>query len=250
MRWPVPEVFDAKVQAVFDHVLTAYGDDGTSVYGHGPVVGEAATGAEAVTPQEQDLASITDAVVERMRTDAEFASIVANQLGLPGGAALRTVEEIVANDEDYSVEFKSTARWDLREDKPNKAMEDAVVKTVAGFLNTDGGTLLIGVDNSGNALGLEHDYQRMKPPNGDGFGNWLTTHLINSLGYTPVTRIRARITTYRGEEICRVDVAAHTEPVWAKTSKESRIFFARFSNSTRAVPEEEISSYVATHWKL
>src|SRR6185437_2559532 len=28
-----PEVFDAKVQAVFDHVLTAYGDDGTSVYG-------------------------------------------------------------------------------------------------------------------------------------------------------------------------------------------------------------------------
>ena len=71
----------------------------------------------------------------------------------PGGAALRTVEEIIANDEDYSVEFKSTARWDLREGKPNKAMEDAVVKTVAGFLNTDGGTLLIGVDNSGSALG-------------------------------------------------------------------------------------------------
>ena len=157
-----PEVFDAKVQAVFDHVLTAYGDDGTSVYDR-DLVGEAATpGAGVAVLHEQDLASITDAVVERIRTDAEFASLVADQLGLPGGAALRTVEEIVANDEDYSVEFKSTARWDLREDKPNKAMEDAVVKTVAGFLNTDGGTLLIGVDNSGNAIGLDHDYQRVQ----------------------------------------------------------------------------------------
>ena len=78
-------------------------------------------------------------------TDAEFASLVAEQLGLPGGAALRTVDELIDNDEDYAVEFKSTARWDLREGKPNKAMEDAIVKTVAGFLNTDGGTLLIGI---------------------------------------------------------------------------------------------------------
>ncbi|MDQ3715868.1 MAG: hypothetical protein M3381_07590 [Actinomycetota bacterium] len=27
-----PEVFDAKVQAIFDHVATAYGDDGNNVY--------------------------------------------------------------------------------------------------------------------------------------------------------------------------------------------------------------------------
>jgi type I restriction enzyme, R subunit len=52
-------------------------------------------------------------------------------------------------------------------------MEDAVVKTVAGFLNTGGGTLLIGVDNSGNTIGLDHDYERVKPENGDGFVNWL-----------------------------------------------------------------------------
>ena len=199
---------------------------------------------------DQDLASMTDAVVERIRTDAEFASLVANQMGLPGGAALRTVEEIVANDEDYSVEFKSTARWDLREGKPNKAMEDAVVKTVAGLLNTDGGTLLIGVDNSGTPVGLDHDYQRVQPKNGDGFVNWLTTHLINALGHTPVARIRARITTFQGKDICRVDVAGHTEPVWAKTSKETRIFFARFNNSTRAIPDDEVNDYVATHWRI
>ena len=242
-----PEVFDAKVQAVFDHILTAYGDDGTSVYETDHVAVEAKPAAEVAVLQDQDLASITDAVVERIRTDAEFASLVADQLGLPGGAALRTVEEIIINDEDYSVEFKSTARWDLRKGKPNKAMEDAVVKTVAGFLNTDGGTLLIGVDNSGTAIGLDRDYELVKPKNGDGFVNWLTTHLINALGHTPVARIRARITTYSAREICRIDVARHTQPVWAKTSKESRIFFARFNNTTRAIPDDEVTAYVATH---
>ena len=173
---------------------------------------------------------------------------VADQLGLPGGAALRTVDEIIANDEDFTVEFKSTARWDLREGKPNKAMEDAVVKTIAGFLNTDGGTLLIGVDDSGAVLGLDHDYDRVQPKNGDGFVNWLTTHLINALGHPPVTRVRARIVVHDGKQICRVDVARHSQPVWAKTSKAERVLFARFNNSTRAVPADEADAYVSLRW--
>jgi type I restriction enzyme, R subunit len=242
-----PELFDLKVQAVFDHVITAYGDDGSSVY-TGDRVEAATTGAGVATLTAPDLASIADSVVERIRTDAEFAARVADQLGLPGGAALRTVGEILANDEDFTVEFKSTARWDLREAKPNKALEDAVVKTVAGFLNTDGGTLLIGVDNSGAVLGLDHDYDRVQPKNGDGFVNWLTTHLINALGHPPVTRVRARIVVHDGKQVCRVDVARHSQPVWAKTSKAERVLFARFNNSTRAVPADEADAFVSLRW--
>jgi type I restriction enzyme, R subunit len=84
-------------------------------------------------------------------------------------------------------------------------MEDAVLKTIAGFLNTDGGTLLIGVDDSGAVLGLDHDYGRVQPKNGDGYVNWLTTHLTNAFGHPPVTRIRARIVVYGGRQICRDD---------------------------------------------
>ncbi|MGH8961964.1 MAG: type I restriction enzyme endonuclease domain-containing protein, partial [Jatrophihabitantaceae bacterium] len=242
-----PEVFDTKVQAVFDHIISAYGDDGSNVYS-GDRVEAAATGAGVATLTAPDLASVADSVVERIRTDAEFASLVAEQLGLPGGAALRTVEEILANEEDFVVEFKSTARWDLREGKPNKAMEDAVVKTIAGFLNTDGGTLLIGVDDRGVVLGLDHDYDRVQPRNGDGFVNWLTTHLINALGHPPVTRVRARIAVHEGKPLCRVDVARHSAPVWAKTSKGDRVLFARFNNSTRAVPADEADAYVRLRW--
>jgi type I restriction enzyme R subunit len=198
-------------------------------------VGEQATsGAGVATLTKPDISTIADEVVEQIRNDAEFAARVAEQLGLPGGSVLRTVEELLANDEDFAVEFK--------------AMEDAVVKTVAGFLNSDGGTLLIGVDNAGVVLGLELDYARVKPQNGDGFVNWLTTHLINALGHTPVTRARARVIVHDGNEICRIDVAGAAAPVFAKTSKNPQVFYVRFNNSTRALPENEIEAYIAARW--
>ena len=97
-------------------------------------------------------------------------------------------------------------------------------------------------------VGLDHDYPRVKPPNGDGFVNWLTTHLINAFGHAPVMRTRARIAVHDGREICRVDVARSSQPVWAKTSKDDRVFFVRMNKSTRALPEAELPSYVTDRW--
>ena len=161
---------------------------------------------------------------------------------------MRTVEEILENDEDFAVEFKSTARWDIQEAKPNKAMEDAVVKTVSGFLNTDGGTLLIGVEPDRHVIGLSYDYSRVKPPNGDGFVNWLTTHLANAIGHAAAMRTRARITVHDSQEICRLDVARSSQPVWANMSQKPRVFFVRMNNSTRELPENELDAYLADRW--
>ena len=241
-----PELFDVKVQAVFDHVLGSYGDDGSSVYS-GEDVAPVAGGPVGVMTKP-DIDTLAESVVERIRNDAVLASRITEQLGLAKGAAFRTIQEIIENDEDYAVEFKSTARWDVRESKPNKAMEDAIVKTVAGFLNTDGGTLLIGIGPDREVVGLAHDYPLVKPTNGDGFVNWLSTHLANAIGHAAVMRTRARIREHQGAEICRVDVAASSVPVWAKTSKEHRVFFVRMNNSTRAMPESELPTYLVDRY--
>lgn len=242
-----PEVFDAKVQAVFDHIATAYGDDGTSVY-QAARAATTTTGTIATLIEVPDnTAALTEELVERLRQDAEFVALVAEKLGLVGKPELRTVKQLIDNDEDYAVEFKSTARWDLHENQPSKAMEDAIVKTVAGFLNSEGGTLLIGIGPDREVVGLAHDYARVKPTNGDGFVNWLTTHLINALGHTPVKFTRARVDAYDGHEICRVDIASSPRPVRAKTSKAD-LFFVRFNNSTRSLPDGEIEDYTRTHW--
>ncbi len=240
------ELFDEKVDSIFNHIVASYGSDGESVYDGSAVEAVAPTGGGVATLAPSDIDTITDNVVEQLRNDAELASAVAAKLGLPAIAALRTVDDLIENDEDFAVEFKSTARWDLRESKKNKAMEDAVVKTIAGFLNADGGTLLIGIGDSCETVGLDHDYDCVKPKNGDGFVNWLTTHLINALGPVPVTRTRARILVREGKEICRVDAASSPDAVWAKTSKGDRVFFVRMNNSTRPIPEAEVDRFLAT----
>jgi type I restriction enzyme R subunit len=246
-----PELFDSKVQAIFDHLVSAYGDDGATVY---DAQGEEPPPGQGVVPasiSEVELGSLTDDVIERIRNDARFAAIVAGMYGLPGAAVLRTVEELIDNDEDAAVEFKSTARWDLRESKKSKEVEDSVVKSVAAFLNSDGGTLLIGIGPDRELVGLGFDYPLVRPGNGDGFVNWLTTKLIDAIGHVPTTQVRARIIDYRGQEICRVDVAPGNAPVWAKTTKNPRAFFVRMNNSTRDVTlesEEAVEEYVAQRW--
>ena len=99
--------------------------------------------------------------------------------------------ELIAGDETFEVEFKSTARWNLRDGVKDKRMEDAVVKTIAGFLNTDGGTLFIGIDDQRTPIGLHHDTPLVKPSNVDGFVNWLTTHLVTALTHAAVMRTRS-----------------------------------------------------------
>ena len=75
------------------------------------------------------------------------------------------------------------APGDLKQNTQNKAMEQAVVKTVAAFLNTEGGTLLIGVDDSGTVLGVANDYKTLgKHQERDGFESWLTKLRLDQFG--------------------------------------------------------------------
>ncbi len=59
--------------------------------------------------------------------------------------------------ESEFLELKSTMRKNLKSGKNGKEIEIAWLKGVVGFLNTEGGILLIGVDDDGNILGIEAD---------------------------------------------------------------------------------------------
>lgn len=78
-----PEVFDTKVQAVYDHVQSAYGDDGSSVYTLRALPAGEARAADVATVA-LDVDRISDAVVERIRVDPEFAARVAVELDASG----------------------------------------------------------------------------------------------------------------------------------------------------------------------
>lgn len=59
----------------------------------------------------------------------------------------KAIRELIAAGESATVEFKSSARWDVKQNQPGKHVERVIVKTVAAFLNTTGGALVIGVED-------------------------------------------------------------------------------------------------------
>jgi len=67
------------------------------------------------------------------------------------------VLSIIRTGETKKVEFKSTFRYNLREKKIDSAMTFEVMRAINAMLNTLGGTLLIGVEDDGNILGVDND---------------------------------------------------------------------------------------------
>jgi hypothetical protein len=67
------------------------------------------------------------------------------------------LREYISQGEGPKVEFKSTIRTNLQTGKRGKEIEFAWLKAVTAFLNSDGGTLLLGVADSGEICGIEAD---------------------------------------------------------------------------------------------
>lgn len=246
-----PETWERKAEIVFNHIFASYYDDGGSVYEEPDAAllpAHEVTSAAGAATGVVDLQHITGAVLDEIRRDRGFAELVAEQLRGHGAFFAVPTEELIAKDETYDVEFKSTARWNLRESRKDKRMEDAIVKTIAAFLNTDGGTLFIGVADDRGIVGLDHDVPLVNPPTVDGLVNWLTTHLINALKHPAVMRTRARIDQIPEGHVCRVDVARSSVPVVARMADAREAFWVRMNNSTRKLPEIEADEYIRDHW--
>ncbi len=159
--------------------------------------------------------------------------------------------DLIEAGESDRVEFKASARWGYKADRLLPEVEDGFVKTVAGFLNAGGGTLLIGVeDRTGELVGLEHDVASVKGKDLDGYENWMTDRLVNALnpGTTSVARVAVSFAAVDGIEVARLEVAASPEPVYTKTSKSDEAFYVRISNSTRELSPSETVKYVSEHW--
>ena len=75
-------------------------------------------------------------------------------------AATFDLESVIAAGESDHVEYKASLRYAHGpHEVPTETLEVEVAQTLAAFMNSEGGTLLIGVDDDGEIVGIEHDYR-------------------------------------------------------------------------------------------
>lgn len=180
----------------------------------------------------------------------EYVHVIKGMVQSASGRILtRDPRILLQKGESAFVEFKETLRYDGRKGETSRELERMTLKTIAAFLNADGGTLLIGVNDEGKAVGLQNDYKTLTKKNRDGFENHLTMLVKTQIGLPFAKYVSVSFEDIDGQDICVVSVKEGHKPAYVQNGDKKEDFFVRVGNSTQPFSMSEAEEYIKTHWK-
>jgi type I restriction enzyme, R subunit len=197
----------------------------------------------------QDIVDSNFELYRRITDDPAFGAAVKNFLFDQYLRAHRQADELIKRGESKTLEFKSTLRWSLKDGRhDDRNVTHAVLKTVAAFLNTEGGDLLIGVADDGAVVGIEHD----QLDTDDKFMRHLTQAVRNGLGDRAGTCIDPNVQIVQGRTVCLVSCQRSPEPVFLKwkgleRSPDSDFYVRTGPGSVRLAPDSA-REYIRTRF--
>jgi hypothetical protein len=197
----------------------------------------------------QEIVDTNFELYKRITDDRGFGDALKNFLFDQYLRGHRNAAELIKRGESKTLEFKSTLRWSLKENRQdNKGVTHAALKTIAAFLNTEGGDLLIGVADDGSVVGIEHDQFE----NGDKFMLHLAQVVRNGLGDRAGTCIDPKIQAVERKSVCVVTCQRSPEPVFLKwkgmEGSPEGDFFVRTGPGTVRLPPESAKEYIRTRF--
>jgi len=145
----------------------------------------------------------------------------------------------VMNGESEVVEFKATLRTNLHTGSKDPRMELAVLKTLAGFLNNNGGTLVVGVADDGSPVGIQVD----EFENEDKMSLHLVSIVKTRMGIQALTNLHIH---FDDHEDCRVMVLKCPKgsmPVFVMEGSTEH-FYVRTGPSTTELSPSQTQDYI------
>ncbi len=161
----------------------------------------------------------------------------------------KDLQSLIKDGENSFVEFKETLRFDIKKNEVNKDVERSVIKTIVGFMNAEGGMLVIGVKDDGSIEGLERDYKTLPKKNADGFENYLNLLIKNNIGLEFTKYVNVRFEKIDNKEICAVSIKHPHKPSYLKNADGNEEFFVRVGNSSQPFKMSQAEEYIKGKWK-
>lgn len=155
----------------------------------------------------------------------------------------RSIGELIKLPESPTLEYKSTLQWDVRQERKNEDLRLSVLKTIAAFLNSNGGVLLIGVEDNGNIFGLEKDLSLLSKKNLDQFEQTIVNLICDRIGASFSQLVKIRFENIEGKDICAVDVRKSAKRAFMK-GKEKLEFYIRAGNTSKSLEVPDIYDYI------
>jgi len=184
----------------------------------------------------------------------EFSLLGLFQLGLIVFIFTRSMNEegdindMLETGEHEKLEFKTSLRWDTKQNQVNKELERTAMKTITAFLNSEGGYLLVGVDDKGKPIGLENDFASLARPDADGFENHFNNLFKSMVGSEFRRLVKLTFNNIGDKIICLINVEPGHKPAYLKTGADED-FYIRTGNVTTPLKISEVASYTSSWWR-
>lgn len=160
------------------------------------------------------------------------------------------IDTLIKMDESIQLELKSSFQWDIEKNCKNKNLRNEVIKTVAAFNNTEGGYLLIGINDEKEIVGVEKDYFSFRgKQNKDVFLQTLTHEIENKISKDFAVKVDVKFYNLESKDVCRIKVNSGIEPIWVKEEKDTEVFYIRLQNLTKAFSPSESAKYIKKRWR-
>ncbi|MEK6800849.1 MAG: ATP-binding protein [Nanoarchaeota archaeon] len=154
------------------------------------------------------------------------------------------IKRLIEKGEHKHLEFKSTLRKNLYTNQIDKKVEHAVLRTLNSYLNSNGGTLLVGVSDSGEILGLDND----EFPSKDKLSLHFTTMVRDYIGSEFLPFINFELVEVDGKNILKIDCISSDKPVFLKFNNEEE-FYVRNGPATNELTGSSLIDYINTRFK-
>jgi len=146
---------------------------------------------------------------------------------------------LIKKGENEKLEFKSTLRTNLHTGEKDKRVENSVLKTLVAFLNSEGGTLMIGVSDNGEILGIEKDDFE----NNDKFNRHFTNLVKERIGNEFLPYMDFELCSIDGKYILKVECKKSDKPLFLKYDSLEE-FYIRVGASTIQINGNELIEYI------
>jgi len=155
-----------------------------------------------------------------------------------------TLESRIARGEGMQNEFKATLRYNQHTEQKDPRMEHAVLKTIAAFLNSSGGTLFVGVNDDGDVIGLEQDAFASE----DKMALHLDNLIKTQLGGSAFVCIKPSFSGIEDKRFLAIECSASDKPVFLKNGSVEE-FYIRAGASSPALPASHTHEYIQQRFK-
>ena len=171
------------------------------------------------------------------------------------------VTDLIAKGEGNKIEFKSTFFVDrkkyqkviglqAKEYKSDEVLLSAL-KSIAAYLNSDGGTLLVGVTDEGDPCGIGLDHILASSPNEDQWQLCVRSNIESQFkdGKTVNPYVTIEFETVQGNRVAIVRVLPKPATVFLKSANEPYSLYVRNGNRTDKLDITQAEDFFKLKWE-